>query len=527
MRVRLFTVLLAVAACAPFTPAHTLPISPPSVDIVVEPTADPLTYFFHATAGDPDGPIYSVKLCIEDGDASECLTSAFESASEPDLSCALGSTAESPTRPHTFGAYGSYQITAEVRAGGCPVLGADESASDYEVLEVFPLPPADPIEIACAVHGDPASTDVGVTESEIKLGAVASLSGFGSASGHAAATAMRAVVRAVNEGGGVCGRSLALEIADDGGDATRGRVYASNMARAKFALAVMPSDATLRQAITSGSIGDAGIPVVGTLGRVDAEFGDPLVWPVGASARSFAHVAVGHPYDRGARRFGIVYDNSSTRHVEHAEALRDRIESMPDAVLAAYVGVYPARAAYSAEIQQFNTACAGCDVVYLELDPQTALTWIAGRPDMGSTETVGSRALFTAGFASNCGSRCDRMVLWSDVEKPLGPFSDDTRQYVQAMREADPAADIYDPDGEGAYLGMLLLATQLGRTGVDLTRARYSEVLDSAGFGSGLIGNELEYAARRDGNHSLRAYSIVYKGAFAGWRQETGWVTAP
>jgi ABC-type branched-subunit amino acid transport system substrate-binding protein len=73
--------------------------------------------------------------------------------------------------------------------------------------------------LPCSAPAD----EIGVTETEIVLGAISSLSGPVPGLGASAAAAVRAYVAERNASGGVCGRRLVLREADDGTDSGRYR----------------------------------------------------------------------------------------------------------------------------------------------------------------------------------------------------------------------------------------------------------------------------------------------------------------
>ena len=74
-----------------------------------------------------------------------------------------------------------------------------------------------------------ASTEVGVTPTEIRVGSISSLSGPVPGLGGSAAAAARAYVAYRNSIGGVCGRKIVLQEADDGTDNARYRSVISEM----------------------------------------------------------------------------------------------------------------------------------------------------------------------------------------------------------------------------------------------------------------------------------------------------------
>lgn len=82
-----------------------------------------------------------------------------------------------------------------------------------------------------------ASTEVGVTASEIRVGSVSSLTGPVPGLGGSSAAAARAYVAYRNSTGGVCGRKIALQEADDGTDNARYRSVITELKGKVFGIA--------------------------------------------------------------------------------------------------------------------------------------------------------------------------------------------------------------------------------------------------------------------------------------------------
>jgi ABC-type branched-subunit amino acid transport system substrate-binding protein len=87
---------------------------------------------------------------------------------------------------------------------------------------------------AAPVEGAPCtpqpSTEVGVTDTEIKIGNISTISGPVAGFGQTGVNAVRAYVAFVNATGGVCGRQLTLVTGDDGLDAGRNRSETQRLA---------------------------------------------------------------------------------------------------------------------------------------------------------------------------------------------------------------------------------------------------------------------------------------------------------
>lgn len=155
--------------------------------------------------------------------------------------------------------------------------------------------------LPCAAPSDAP----GVTDAEITLGSVSSLSGPVPGLGTAALEAVRAYVAYRNSTGGVCGRQLALRTADDGADSGRHRAIVTELA---------PQVVGLAGGLGGGDAGSADVveqlqlPVVATAiseGYQDAttvfDINPPFA-DVNAPIGKYRYL-----YDQGVRSAAIVY----------------------------------------------------------------------------------------------------------------------------------------------------------------------------------------------------------------------------
>lgn len=383
----------------------------------------------------------------------------------------------------------------------------------------------------CADGASPGASDTGVTKTEIRLGAT--FAGSGPLADSDVRYAMEAMKNRINAAGGICGRALAITYYDDGLDEARGSTMICRMADEVFALAVVPSYEGLAEAIKSGCIDRARIPVVGTLGITSGEYNNPWVWPIAASGPAFARAVIEDAWRAGARTFGIVFDrNPDLEFVQVARAYNAEVRRRTGHDIAgyneqnrcqrSYCGVMAGQSSYATEVQQFEPA----DVTVLAMMPATALTWMASPGVQRDRRYDLTPSLFGRGFANNCQSACDGMRVWAPFESPVGENpSEAVRRYVQDLKKTKQDADEYNLSAEGAYAGVMMLADAMARAGTDLTRAGLRHVLDSQTFATGLMPSFRYTAApTRESGRCLRSYQIRYKGTFSGWRQVSGWV---
>lgn len=391
--------------------------------------------------------------------------------------------------------------------------------------------------LECSAGRNGGATDVGVTATKIRLATTAVLDGPAASLLSSSPVGMKAVINAVNRGGGICGRQLELTVVNDGFDAQKGQLYIRNFINeGYFALPVVPSAEGLSAAILSKDISRGGIPVVGSDGMRIDQYRDPWVWPVAAATVSTMRVAATYGYrERGARTFAIVWDNKYKFGVEGAEAFKSQVRKLGGRVVAD-VKLNPDQPSYASEAEAFNQACrGGCDMVMLLLLPDTAQKWMARRPTMGKKISSGAQTLFTDQFAQACvlaaGELCHELVVWTGYNPPVGRHIavPGVARFVDDVKAIAPNVDVRNQFLEGAYLGMSVFVEALRRVGPNLTRPNLRRVLDSMDYTSELASTLRWRSGRHHANSSAQAFAlIVNEGNFSGWRDlQTGWIRDP
>jgi len=380
----------------------------------------------------------------------------------------------------------------------------------------------------------------GVTASEIKVASTVVLDGPGASLLSSSPVGMRAVVNKVNRAGGICGRRINLTTVNDSWDAARGQQIIRRFIEEKyFALTVVPSSEGLGQAIDSGDIDKAGIPVVGTDGMRINQYKSAWVWPVATATISTMRIIAQHAYSsKSARKFGIVWDQKFRFGIEGATAYKEHVKKLGGSVTAD-MPLDPDRPSYGTEAQTFNRSCGNesdnCDAVALLLVPSTALTWknanSGSKAGRGSDVTYGHQTLFTDEFASACRDWCDQMIVWTGYNPPIPPV--DTKpgvaQFVQDVRAERAGIDFRNQFLEGAYLGMTLFVEAVEKCSPNLTRDCLKNALNTMEFKTDLA-NTLKWgASNRHANKFAQAFQIEASGgSFNGWRYlQTGWVKDP
>ena len=491
----------------------------------------PLTIDFTATATDDDGKIRSLEICVSDMvDGRECSS---RQGTPPNVVSDLAACTEGDTLTevvtHTFDAPGWYQIEVSAVGATCPGF-AETQGTEFELIVLAPpLPP-----IVCAQEGVPTATDVGVEPDSVRLGAVVSETGVDGDTDFLARQAIWAAKDAVNESGGVCGRDLAIDILDDGSHHQPGRERVQELIDSGvFALVSMPGWRALQSVIEDGTLTAAGVPVIGSAGRVDAEFGHELVWPAAPPAEVFAIDAVAHAYDAGARTFAIVVNDDAVG-LETADLLRDEVLSRPGTeVRFSHVARW-SRDDATAAVVAMREECgpAGCDAVLLDLGLVNSVFWGLDTEEQQAqpnVETSASARAAVGSLAHVCGPACDDWLVWSGFDLPVPGAGEQAFRYAAEVARHPPLGEVSSVQAStvAAYAGVITAARAMGAVGVELTRADLGDVLDSVPIDIGLTDGPLAWSAvARDANRSMRAY-VLDAGELLGLRPVDGWTPAP
>lgn len=385
----------------------------------------------------------------------------------------------------------------------------------------------------CARGQNAGSTDVGVTPNEIRFAATVVKSGIAKDFLSDAQWGMEAVRQKVNRGGGVCGRIITINYKDDKWDPTTGQRFIEGFIGEKkyLGLAVNPSSEGLRGPIESGVIRNNKFPVVGADGMLIGQYRDPWVWPVATSTSSVMHIMARNAWSRGARKFGIVWEDKYRFGLEGHAAFVGAVKRLGGKINSD-VKVQGGQTDYGNQVDEFIGDCGGvdsleqCEFIAMLLEPATAGQWVRNgglgdgdvRPKVG---IGGPQPLFLDSFARDCGQVCADMWVWTSFKPPIPPFDSEqaVATYKNDLKRVSATADANNPHVEGAYVGMLLLVKALEQLGPAPTRDGLRQTLDSMTLETGLT-SPLTFRA---GNHfaatSAQAFkAVVNAGSFSSWR---------
>ncbi|HVF04105.1 MAG TPA: ABC transporter substrate-binding protein [Frankiaceae bacterium] len=441
------------------------------------------------------------------------------------------------------------QTTAPGTGAGKPVAGKPGAQPTGPVAQPgvgvptggVALPPS---RHECRAGANGGATDRGVTANSISLSTTIVASGIGSSFLGEMKYAIEAVADQVNREGGICGRKLLIETRDDGWDASTGSQYLRNYIedKNKFGVPVGASSEGLGVVIDSGDLDRAQFPVVGSDGLAINQYltkdGKPQewVWPIATATVSEARIMANEAHRRGAREFGVVFDRDYHFGKEAAAAFSAEVERLTGSPVRGYnsnntcqqryCGIPAGQNSYSGNTLPFRQSKP--DFVALFLEPETALTWMqdSNTPAANSGEFKygygGAQPLFTYQFESQCGDKCDQMVVWSGFKPNVEKYRNDpgVGAYVRALKGKYRQADEYNQFTQSAYVGMQFLVAALRKVGPELTRLRLKAVLDHMTYDNSLtLQGRLAFTpTSRFANTTMQAFTMQYKGTPGGWR---------
>ncbi len=398
--------------------------------------------------------------------------------------------------------------------------------------------------LECAGGRNGGNTDVGVTATQIKLGATVAESGIAKSFLGEVRQGMEAQAKKINRAGGICARQLRIVYKDDGWKPDTGARFIQNLVEDDkvFALAVSPSSEGVDQAQRQGYFQDQKVPVVGADGLVRSQFQDPYIFPVAAATTTAVNIMMKTAADRaggGSKlRPAIVYGKGYRFGIEGAFAANEaykkvsggkNIPGYSNPLTNAkceerFCGVDPGQGQYGTQVSTVKGACGDdCNFMILLLEPKTAQDWMAvpGVPTASDKLAISApQPLFTYDFARNCGDKCDGMWLWTGYNPPIDKYQGQSgvATYVSDLHQQSASADEFNQFTMGGYLGMHLLIEALKQTGPNVTRAALVDTLNSMGpLDTGLSAPLQWRPDARYANHSAQAFRVESKNGFSGW----------
>jgi ABC-type branched-subunit amino acid transport system substrate-binding protein len=338
--------------------------------------------------------------------------------------------------------------------------------------------------------GPAGAADPGVTDREILVGQAVTLQAGRNAYGSAAHKGAKVYIDAVNAAGGVNGRRVVLSTLDDDNRAALAEAHARKLVDAGVfvlfgSVEGGPSTAVMKVA------SERGVPFVGPMAGPPAlrRPHQPMVFPVRAEHRDEFRALLKWGMSTGLKTVGLFHADAPNgkEHLANVEAIArelgmDVVLALPfksdtsDAELDAMVRRI-------AQVQPAMFLNHGAASLYEKLVRKAKL---AGLRTTFMAVNSGSSQI-----AKGLGPLAQGMVFAQVVPSPWERKHAITREYQDAMRQADPAAEFSYGSLEG-YVTAKALVTALRGAGRDLSRASLVRWLEAARFDLG--GVKVEYA---------------------------------
>lgn len=381
--------------------------------------------------------------------------------------------------------------------------------------------------VECRKGANGGATEKGVTADRIKLLGAARLDGAGKDVVQDVPLAWKAVIDAVNRGGGICGRRVTLQVVSR---LLNRPVDVS--AEDAVGMLLGPLDPDIGDRVRDGSVDRWGLPIVGGDGT-RVQFSSSWLWPVDLPTAAFARIGVDEAYRTGSRTFAVVYDKTTAG--DAADAVATYLATLDGARLQGTVALDPAEPSYARAANELRTACgqSGCEAVVLGLLPETAKKWMQADGPLGTRRTAAPAWLLNDGFAHDCmrsTDTCETVRFWAGLTPPLRTYRDhpDVARYADDMG----TRNAMNPWTTSGYVAARVMVTALQRAGPQLDRASLRAALDGLKYQSGFV-SQLDWGPRvpsgRAGNTSARAAMVrTSAGAFVEFVDAgTGWVHDP
>jgi branched-chain amino acid transport system substrate-binding protein len=265
------------------------------------------------------GGALAVTGCGGSGQTAGLRSSAAGSApGQSQLGTAPQPAAPAPGNPQapaqTQPQNGSQQSQAGPGVGAAPGSGPpvqNPAAAGAPAGKQGPAAPKPAPPLAVGGAGGNFASDVGVTKDTVNIGSIAMASATRSLGPPIAEATLRttqALVKYINDTGGVAGRRLNLIFCDDGGDVTRARACYERLKTQVFAF--VPSETWLTQTIHAELDKDR-VPYL-SWGWFQSEYNDPYMFPCHANgAREATNVAKWVAGTLHPKTAGIMYLNDA------------------------------------------------------------------------------------------------------------------------------------------------------------------------------------------------------------------------
>lgn len=331
--------------------------------------------------------------------------------------------------------------------------------------------------LLAAFNTSALSAEVGVTDSEIRIGQFAAQTGPAAELGKRMQLGIQAHFTAVNAAGGINGRKVTLISRDDGYEPEKAAAAAKALIEEDKVFALIGSVGTPTTLAAVPAINAAGIPLIGPFTGAQA-LRDPFnrnIFHVRASYFDETERIVQHLHTVGIKKIAVFYQNDSygkagLEGVTRALAKRDlkpvaavTVERNSVDVSAALAEILKTSPEAVVQISAYKSCAA--------LIKQSRAKSYAGQ--FFNVSFVGSKALADElGEASSAGVSISQVVPF-----PYTPSSAVVREYQERMTQA--GVKDFDFSSMEGFLAAKVLTEGLRRSGKNLSREGLVTALES------------------------------------------------
>jgi len=313
--------------------------------------------------------------------------------------------------------------------------------------------------------------DVGVTDTEIRIGGSTFTSGPAAVYGEQIAVGFAAGVNYINAHGGINGRKVVLKIYDDGADPAKQLANTKRLVEVDkvFALSMVYAD------IAGQYVSEKGIPVY-HLGQQEAEFVNPWWFPVGGPQRLASYSLSNF----GARKLGvksvaILYLDAGAAN--YSKAYADSVAKDWNA----YGVATPVLAPFAVDQTSCSDAIskaknAGVDFIDFEVDASKVINCGVEAQIQGYTPPKG-----WGGY----------LIGVPVIHEALGDFSEgmyafdafgalyNNPDYIKAVHDVSPKTETYSSVTMSYFVSAMLMRDSIAKLGDNITRERLRDVLNT------------------------------------------------
>ena len=462
------------------------------------------------------------------GEAASEVAAAPSAPAAPSAAPATPSAAAAPApkaagapAPKTAAAPKAGGAESAKAAGSAPTPSGAASAAPAGKADggTAAVPaPAPGTPAAPAAPGSNTSSDVGVTAESIKVGHIGIYSGPVGSFGDDLSHACRATLQSINDSGGINGRKLEVLVRDDGWDGTKGMNAARDLAEREkvFAFACIQSVSTSDP--LTPYVDEKEIPNVGGDGAGEPQYEGKWSFPTSGSNSHDAHqIAEYQATKQKARKVGILHWNNATGKA-YLDAYKEVLEKHGGEVVVSQAASFddPGTTTFIAQCRAKD-----CDAISTEVDPGIFARMVREAAAQGYKPKhgfSGASPLYFEVTPSLTGPHGEGTITATH----FNPNDVDTpgfRTYKSTVERYYPKID-HSTWTKGAYVGANLFGNTLKKLGVDVTRKKVKDELDTlVDFDTGL-GARLTF---KPGDH--RANKTVYLAQIQKAAEKLVWKT--